>query len=138
VEVAAAYGPPSPTPALEPADADADEEPAPAPVPGPPGAALADSAPVLLDRIEHADGWATERLVEPSGEIVEHTVNRAGTVQVCRTVGSLLSLRLVEQRPAAGGGYVHVARDSSGALVRYAIGADGEPRAVSLLAPVPR
>jgi hypothetical protein len=68
---------------------------------------------------------------------VEHEVNAAGTVQSCRKVGSLLSLRLVSQRQAAGGEYVHVARDASGALVQYVVDAEGEPRAVSLLAPPP-
>ncbi len=116
------------------APAEADAQLAPAPV-GPP---LSESGPVLLDRVESPDGWATERLVEPSGEIVEHVVNRAGTVQVCRPVGSLFALRMVEQRPAPNGEYVEVVRDGSGALLRFAVGADGEPRAVALIAPPPR
>ena len=37
--------------------------------------------------------------------------------------------------PAAGGEWVHVARDVSGALVSYTVGVDGEPRAVALVAP---
>lgn len=116
------------------APAAGDAQLAPAPV-GPP---LSESGPVLLDRVESPDGWATERLVEPSGEIVEHVVNRAGTVQVCRPVGSLFALRMVEQRPAPNGEYVEVVRDASGALLRFAVGADGEPRAVALIAPPPR
>ncbi len=104
----------------------------------PAGRALADSGAVLLDRIERASGWARERLLEPSGEIVEHEVNRAGTVQSCRAVGSLFALRVIDQRRAASGEFVHVVRDASGALLRFAVGADGEPRAVALLAPPPR
>jgi hypothetical protein len=68
---------------------------------------------------------------------VEHTVNAAGTVLACHVVGSLLSLAIVEQRPAAAGEFVHLARDVSGVLVSYAVGADGEPRAVTLVAPTP-
>lgn len=50
----------------------------------------------------------------------------------------LLSLRVIEQRPAEGGELVQVVRDASGALLRFAVGADGEPRVVALLAPPPR
>lgn len=105
---------------------------------GPAGPALADSAPILLDRADRSNGWAMERLLEPSGEIVEHEVNRAGTVQSCRTVGSLFTLRILEQKAAADGEVVEVVRDVSGALLRFAVGPDGEPRAVALLAPPPR
>lgn len=126
-------------PAQDAAAADPAAAAAPPPLPvAPAGPPLSSAAPVLLDRVEAADGWATERLIEPSGDIVLHTVNAAGTVQVCETVGSLLALALVEQRPASGGEFVHVARDASGALVSYAVGTDGEPRAVSLVAPPPR
>jgi hypothetical protein len=110
----------------------------PVPAPTPAGTALADSAPILLDRADRANGWALERILEPSGDIVEHEVNRAGTVQSCRTVGSLFTLRLLEQKAAAGGQVVQVVRDASGALLRFAVGPDGEPRAVALLAPPPR
>ncbi|HEY6003960.1 MAG TPA: hypothetical protein VIV57_13870 [Anaeromyxobacter sp.] len=44
----------------------------------------------------------------------------------------------VEQRAAAGGEVVEVVRDRSGALLGLAVGADGEPRAVALLAAPPR
>jgi hypothetical protein len=111
---------------------------APPAAPAPEGTRLADSAPILLDRADRASGWALARLLEPSGEIVEHEVNRAGTVQSCRTVGTLFTLRILEQRPAAGGEVVEVVRDASGALLKFAIGLDGEPRAVALLAPPPR
>jgi hypothetical protein len=113
-------------------------EPALALPPAPRGLALADSAPVVLQRIERPDGTALERIVEPSGEVVLHEVTRAGTVLSCRTVGALLSMRVVEQRSAAGGEVVQVAHDTSGAVVRYVVGADGEPRAVTLIAPAPR
>jgi hypothetical protein len=92
---------------------------------------------VLLSRVDRPRGHALERLIEPSGEIVEHEVNAAGTVQSCRPVGRLDALRIVTQQPAAGGEVVHVARDASGALVRFVVAADGEPRAVALLAPPP-
>ncbi len=104
----------------------------------PEGAALADSGPILIQRTERADGWAVERLVEPSGAIVEHEVDRAGTVQSCQTVGSLFTLRVIEQRAARGGEVVEVVRDRTGALLSLTVAADGEPRAVSLLAPPPR
>jgi hypothetical protein len=42
---------------------------------------------------------------------------------------------MIEQRPAANGEYVHVVRDTSGALLRFAVGVDGEPRAVAVIAP---
>jgi hypothetical protein len=100
--------------------------------------APADSSPVLLSRVEHSDGSALERLIEPTGDVVEHELNPAGTVLSCRVVGSLLSLRLVEQRLAAGGEFVQVARDdASGAVVRYAVALDGEPRAVVVVGPAP-
>jgi hypothetical protein len=128
------------------ADAEGDEdvavavaEPdAPALPPAPRGARLAEAAPVLLERRERPDGTALERLVEPSGEVVLHEVSRAGTVLSCRTVGRLHTMRVIEQREAAGGEVVQVARDVSGALLRYVVGADGEPRAVTLIAPAPR
>jgi hypothetical protein len=106
--------------------------------PAPRGPPLGDGAPVLLERRERPDGTALERLVEPSGEVVLHEVSRAGTVLSCRTVGRLLTMRVIEQREAAGGEVVQVARDATGALLRYVVGADGEPRAVTLVAPAPR
>jgi len=109
-----------------------------APVAPPVGRLLSESGPILLDRVERAGGWATERVLEPNGEIVEHDVNRAGTVHVCREVGSIFTLRVIEQRPTPTGEVIHVVRDASGALLRYAVNADGEPRAVALLAPPPR
>ncbi len=121
-------------------DAAPDEEaPSPADVAppfaaAPPGPPLSESGPLLLERVERPGGWATERLIEPSGDIVLHSVDPAGTVRDCRVVGSLLALALVEQRPAAGGEFVHLARDASGALVSYAVGPDGEPRAVAVVA----
>jgi hypothetical protein len=106
--------------------------------PAPRGAHLRDGAPILLERRERPDGTALERLVEPSGEVVLHEVSRAGTVLSCRTVGQLLTLRVIEQREAAGGEVVQVARDGSGALLRYVVAADGEPRAVTVVAPALR
>ncbi len=129
-----AGGPPGDAPPAGPAA----EAPPVEPVPAPPGPALADSGAVLIDRVEYQDGWALERLLEPSGEIVEHLVNRAGTVQSCRPAGSLSSLLVIDQRPAANGEFLQVARDASGALLRFAVGTDGAPRAVALLAPPPR
>jgi hypothetical protein len=114
-------------------------EPVPADLPpAPRGAPLRDGAPVLLERRERPDGTALERLVEPSGEIVLHEVGRAGTVLSCRTVGRLLTLRVLEQREAAGGEVVQVARDASGVLLRYVVAPDGEPRAVTVVAPALR
>jgi hypothetical protein len=132
-DVADAAEPADPAEAEPPADA----SPA-ATVAAPEGDALANSPPILIDRIEDADGWAVERLLEPSGAIVEHAVNRAGTVQTCRKVGSLFTLRVIDQQPAHGGEVVEVVRDATGALLRLAIGRDGEPRAVALVAPPPR
>jgi hypothetical protein len=106
--------------------------------PAPGGAPLRDGAPILLERRERPDGTALERLVEPSGEVVLHEVSRAGTVLSCRTAGRLLTLRVIEQREAAGGEVVQVARDASGALLRYVVAADGEPRAVTVVAPALR
>jgi hypothetical protein len=104
----------------------------------PGGPPLRDGAPVLLERRERPDGTALERLVEPSGEVVLHEVSRAGTVLSCHTVGRLLTMHVIEQHEAAGGEVIQVARDASGALLRYVVGADGEPRAVTLVAPAPR
>jgi hypothetical protein len=83
----------------------------------------------------YPEGGAIERLVEPSGDIVVHVVNGAGTVQSCETVGSLFALPLEEQTFAAAGEVVELARDLSGALVRYVVQADGEARAVAVLEP---
>jgi hypothetical protein len=95
---------------------------------------LSDAGPILLRRTERPDGTALERVIEPDGEIVEHEVSAAGTVLSCRRVGSLLALRLVAQRPAAGGEFLQIARDEeSGATVRYAVARNGEPRAVALV-----
>ncbi len=112
----------------------ADDPSLPAAPLGPP---LADSGPVLLSRVDRPGGHALERLIEPSGEIVEHEVNAAGTVQSCTPVGRIQALRVVAQQPAAGGEVIEVARDASGALVQVVVAADGEPRAVALLAPPP-
>jgi hypothetical protein len=106
-------------------------------VAAPEGTALSEAGPILIGRVERANGWALERLLEPSGDIVEHEVNRAGTVQSCRKVGSLFTMRIIDQRPAPGGEVVHVVRDASGAILRLAVGKDGEPRAVALVAPPP-
>jgi hypothetical protein len=82
-----------------------------------------------------ADGGATERLVEPSGEIVVHVVNAAGTVESCEKAGSLFALPVVEQTFVRDGEVVEVVRDDSGALVRWVVQADGEPRGVTVLEP---
>jgi hypothetical protein len=37
----------------------------------------------------------------------------------------------------ASGEFVQVARDATGALVQFVVDPDGEPRAVTLLAPAP-
>lgn len=105
--------------------------------PAPAGPFLADGSALVLARHVWADGGALERLLEPSGDIVLHAVNRAGTVESCTKVGSLFALQIVEQRDAAGGEVVHVVDDESGARLRYVVAADGEPRAVELLAPAP-
>ena len=57
----------------------------------------------------------------------------AGTVLNCRTVGTLSAIPVVEQREAAGGEVVQVARDSSGAVLRYVVNAEGEPRALTIV-----
>jgi hypothetical protein len=89
----------------------------------------------VLARKAWNDGSALERLVEPSGDVVLHVLNPVGTVLSCTKVGSLYTLPLVSQTAAAGGEVVHVARDDSGALVRYVVQADGEPRAVTVIQP---
>jgi hypothetical protein len=78
-----------------------------------------------------------ERVLEPSGDLVLHMVNSAGTVLHCTRVGSLFTLPIVSQTEAAGGEFVHVVRDASGAVLRYVVQADGEARAVVLLEPAP-
>lgn len=105
--------------------------------PAPLGPPLADAAPVLIARRVAGDGGALERLVEPSGEIVLHAVNPAGTVLSCTPVGSLFTLRIVSEAEAAGGEVVEVVRDESGALLRFVVQPDGEPRAVALVEPGP-
>jgi hypothetical protein len=126
----------------EEAEAVADAAPAPEPavplLPAPHGRRLAESAPVLLDRFERPDGTAVERVVETSGEVVLHEVNRVGTVLSCRAVARLQALRIVQQRDAVGGETIHVVRDDSGAILRYVVDREGEPRAVALIAPAPR
>ena len=109
----------------------ANDDSYPPPLPtAPAGPALADVGPLLLSRVARPGGYAVERLIEPSGDIVEHEVNAAGTVQSCRTVGSLHAMPVIAQQAAAGGEYMHVARDASGALVQFVVSRDGEPRAV--------
>jgi hypothetical protein len=88
-------------------------------------------------RRQYPEGGAIERLVEPSGDVVVHVVTPAGTVDSCEKVGSIFTMPVVEQTFAGGGEVVQVARDESGALVRWVVQADGEPRAVTVLAEAP-
>jgi hypothetical protein len=121
--------------AVDPAPAASMAAATPEPLAAPAGPPLADSPPVLLLRRELSSGAALERLIEPSGDIVVHMVTPAGTVDSCEKVGTLFALPLLEQTFVAGGEVVHVARDESGAIVRYVVRADGEPRAVAVVAP---
>jgi hypothetical protein len=101
----------------------------------PAGAPLADALPVVLARKDFPDGGALVRLVEPSGDIVLHALNAAGTVLSCTKVGSLYALPIESQTDAAGGEVIQVVQDDSGAKVRYVVQTDGEPRAVTVLEP---
>lgn len=102
------------------------------------GARLADGAPLMLARIDRGPKRAVERLLEPSGEVVLHEVDRdSGLVRSCTPVGSLHRMQLLEQRPGPAGATVHTVRDESGALLRYTVGNDGEPRGVVLVSPAP-
>jgi hypothetical protein len=113
-------------------------EPAPSLLRAPGGRPLVDGAPVVLQRVERPDGTALERVLEPSGDVVLHEVTRAGTVLSCSTVGRLFAMRVVEQRDAADGEIVQVVRDASGAVLQYVVGADGEPRGLTVVAPAAR
>ncbi len=93
--------------------------------------------PIVLARKRWSDGGAIERLLEPSGDLVLHTLGPAGTVLHCTKVGSLLTLPLVSQTEAAGGEVVEVVRDDSGALLRFVVQRDGETRAVVVVEPAP-
>jgi hypothetical protein len=64
-------------------------------------------------------------------------VDASGLVHSCEPVGSIHRLRVMEQRPGPGGSVEHVVRDDSGALLRFHVGHDGEPRGVSVFAPAP-
>jgi hypothetical protein len=108
---------------------------APALAAAPAGPPLADASPILLARREWSDGGAVERLVEPSGDIVLHALSPAGTVLSCTKVGSLYRLPIESQTDAAQGEVIQLVRDESGALVRYVVQADGEPRAVTVVEP---
>jgi hypothetical protein len=44
---------------------------------------------------------------------------------------------VLEQRPGPGGSVTQVVRDDSGALLRFHVGDDGEPRGVAVFAPAP-
>jgi hypothetical protein len=46
-------------------------------------------------------------------------------------------MRVLEQHAGPGGSMLQVVRDDSGALLRFAVGPDGEPRGVALYAPAP-
>jgi hypothetical protein len=121
-------------------EAEATPPPAPPPpglAPAPDGPPLADSGAVLLLRKELPEGGALERLVEPSGDIVVHLITAAGTVESCDKVGSLFRLPVVQQDFVAGGEVLQVSRDESGALVRWVVRADGEPRAVAVVPAAP-
>ncbi|HEX9242101.1 MAG TPA: hypothetical protein VF875_06620, partial [Anaeromyxobacter sp.] len=103
------------------------------PTPTPDGPPLAEAAPVLIMRRQYPEGGALERLIEASGDIVVHVVTPAGTVESCEKVGTLFALPVVEQTFAGGGEVVQVARDESGALIRWVVRADGEPRGLTVL-----
>jgi hypothetical protein len=117
-----------------------EEEPSPAPGPDPAalGPRLADGRAILLSRLERGPRRAVERLLEPNGEVVLHDVDKAsGLVHGCEPVGTLHRMRVVEQRSGPAGSVTQVVRDDSGALLRYSVGSDGEPRGVVVVAPAP-
>jgi hypothetical protein len=85
--------------------------------------------------VSRPDGSAEERVLDRTGDIVVMELNRYGTVLTTRTVGSLLTLRILEQTDAAGGEVVTRALEPvTGRVVRYVVDPEGEPRAVELLA----
>jgi hypothetical protein len=142
VAIPAATAPPSASRASVAAETDAEDEveaePAPAPVPASLGPRLAEGRALLLARIERGPRRAVERLLEPDGEIVLHEIDSgSGLVQSCEPVGSIHRLRVLEQRPGPGGSVVQTVRDDSGAVLRFHVGPDGEPRGVAVLAPAP-
>jgi hypothetical protein len=101
------------------------------------GPLLADAKPIVLARKAWPDGSSVERLLEPSGDIVVHNVTAAGTVLSCTKVGSLFALAVQSQTDATDGEVVQIVRDDSGAILRYVVQADGEPRAAELISPAP-
>jgi hypothetical protein len=135
--------PPPPAAALAAAGQEADDvvdAPGAAPAPDPTmlGPRLADSRPILLSRLDRGPRRAVERLLEPNGEIVLHEIDSAsGLVHSCEPVGTLHRMRVLEQRPGPAGSVTQVVRDESGALLRYSVGSDGEPRGVVVFAPAP-
>jgi hypothetical protein len=129
--------PGTPPGAVTPPASAAPAPPAPPLAAAPRGPRLGDSAPIVLKRKGWSDGSAIERILEPSGDVVLHNVDAAGTVLHCTKVGSLFTLPVVSQTPAAGGEVIEVVRDESGAVLRFVVQADGEPRAVVLLEPAP-
>jgi hypothetical protein len=116
----------------------AEEEPAPAMDPAALGPRLADGRAILLSRLDRGPRRAVERLLEANGEVVLHDVDKAsGLVHGCEPVGTLHRMRVVEQRRGPAGSVTQVVRDDSGALLRYSVGPDGEPRGVVVVAPAP-
>ncbi len=115
-------------------DADVDVGPDPVGV----GPRLADGSAILLARIERGPRLALERLLEPDGQVVLHEIDsRSGLVHSCKPVGSLFQMRVLDQRPGPGRSVTQMVRDDSGALLQFAVGHDGEPRAVVVVAPAP-
>jgi hypothetical protein len=108
------------------------------PEPGGLGPRLADGSAILLARIERGPTRALERLLEPDGQVVLHEIDSAsGLVQSCTEVGSLYRMQVLDQRPGPGGSVTQTVRDDSGALLRFDVGHDGEPRAVVVVSPAP-
>jgi hypothetical protein len=81
----------------------------------------------LLARDVDESGLILVRLVLPTGDLVERTVDAAGRTLRERLEGSVSDLPVVESTADSSGRPSRVVRDASGALIRYVVDGAGRP-----------
>jgi hypothetical protein len=80
----------------------------------------------LLSTTVNAAGQTVQRLVEPTGRLLEQTIDATGKVVTSRPLGSVTALPLVREVAGTAGQVVKQVRDQSGKLIEFTMDAAGK------------